>query len=142
MKTFMAKAEEVEAKWHHVDAQDVVLGHLASKVALILQGKHKPTYTPHVLCGDFVVVTNAGKIRLTGQKAEKKKVRWHTGWIGGLKEVSVAELLEKHPDRVIKLAVKRMLPKSKLGRRMMSRLKVYAQAEHPHEAQMPDPLEI
>lgn len=142
MKTFMAKAEKIKAEWHHIDASDVVLGRMASRLALILQGKHLPTYTPHVLCGDFVVVTNASKVRITGDKLEKRMIRWHTGWIGGLREVSLGEYLEKHPEKVIKLAVRRMLPKNKLAKKMLTRLKVYAGSEHPHEAQDPKPLEI
>ena len=138
----MAKTGEVEANWHLLDARDLVLGRMASKVAMILQGKHKPIYTPHVLTGDYVLVINADKIRLTGDKKNKKMIRWHTGYIGGLKEVVLGKYLKKHPNRVVKLAVRRMLPKSKLGRKMLTRRKVYAGSEHPHEAQNPVPLNI
>jgi len=108
---------------------------------MILQGKHRPTYTPHVITGDFVVVVNAAKVKITGNKLEKRMVRWHTGYIGGLKEIVLGEFLKKHPDRVIKLAVRRMLPKTKLGRKMLTRLKIYAEEEHPHTAQNPVPCE-
>ena len=132
MKTFMAKTGEIAAKWCLVDAEDKVLGRMATKIATVLQGKHKPTYTPHTLTGDFVVVVNAAKIKLTGDKANMSMVRWHSGFIGGLKEVVLGRYLEKHPEKVVKLAVRRMLPKSKLGRKMLSRLKVYAGTDHPH----------
>jgi len=140
MKSFMAKPHEVESGWRLVDAEGKVLGRMASRIAMILQGKHKPTYTPHVLTGDFVVVTNAAKVRITGNKLSRRIVRWHSGYIGGLKEVPLGKYMEKHPDRVVKLAVRRMLPKTKLGRKMLSRLKVYSGPEHPHAAQNPVPL--
>ncbi|MHC5019585.1 MAG: 50S ribosomal protein L13 [Planctomycetota bacterium] len=117
-------------------------GRLASRLALVLQGKHKPQYTPHVDTGDFVVVVNAEKIVLTRDKAGKKVYRRHTGWIGGLKEVSFTEMIAKHPERVIQLAVRRMLPKTRLGRKMFSKLKVYGGSEHPHTAQQPKTLEL
>ena len=137
MKTYHAKPGEVEREWLVVDASDIVLGRLASQVAQILKGKHKPRYTPHVDTGDFVVVVNASKIRLTGNKmADKSKYR-HSGYPGGLKEVPIATMLEKRPERVVQLAVKGMLPKNTLGRAMLKKLKVYGGPDHPHEAQMP-----
>lgn len=137
MKTYHAKPGEVEREWLVIDATDVVLGRLASQVAQILKGKTKPQYTPHVDTGDFVIVVNAEKIKLTGNKAEKKNYYSHSGFIGGLKETSFARMLEKHPERVIEHAVKGMLPKNTLGRAMGMKLKVYAGPEHPHEAQKP-----
>ncbi len=137
MKTYHAKPGEVEREWLVVDASDIVLGRLASQVAQILKGKHKPQYTPHVDTGDFVIVVNASKIRLTGNKmADKMKYR-HSGFPGGLKEVPIATMLEKRPERVIELAVKGMLPKNTLGRAMLKKLKVYGGPDHPHEAQQP-----
>lgn len=141
-KTYSAKPGEVTQKWWVIDAQDKVLGRLASRLALVLQGKNKPEYTPHVDTGDFVVVINCEKVALTRDKAGKKVYRRHTGWIGGLKEVSFTEMIEKHPERVIQLAVRRMLPKTRLGRKMFSKLKVYAGTEHPHAAQQPQTLEL
>jgi len=142
MKTYTPKAPEIERRWWVVDAEDVVLGRLASTVAQVLRGKHKPMYTPHLDTGDFVVVVNADKVRLTGTKAEKKTYFRHTGYIGGEKHIPVSTMLEKHPERVVELAVKGMLPKNNLGRLMRRKLKVYASAEHPHEAQQPQALEI
>lgn len=142
MKTYTPKAPEIERRWWVVDAEGVVLGRLASKVAQVLRGKHKPMYTPHLDTGDFVVVVNADKVRLTGTKAEKKTYFRHTGYIGGEKHIPVSTMLEKHPERVVELAVKGMLPKNNLGRLMRRKLKVYASAEHPHAAQQPQPLEI
>lgn len=137
MKTYHAKPGEVEREWLLVDATDVVLGRLASEVAQILKGKRKPTYTPHVDTGDFVVVINAEKVRLTGNKANAKNYYSHSGYPGGLKEVSFQTMLAKHPERIIEKAVKGMLPKNTLGRAMNRKLKVYAGPEHPHEAQNP-----
>lgn len=142
MKTYMAKAGAVEQKWHLVDARDVVLGRMAARISFILQGKHKPVYTPHMDTGDFVVVVNADKVRITGQKLDKRMIRWHTGYIGGLREVSLRRYLEKKPEEVVRLAVRRMLPKSKLGRKMLNKLKIYRGEEHPHGAQKPEPLEM
>ncbi len=142
MKTFMAKKEEVERKWWIVDAEDKIVGRVASKVAAILRGKNKVIYTPHVDTGDFVVIINADKMRFTGKKLENKKYYKHTGYIGGIKEITAKKLLEKKPEEIIKKAVKGMLPKNKLGRKMFKKLKVYAGSEHPHEAQMPEKLEI
>lgn len=142
MKTFYAKPHEVEREWLLVDATDMVLGRLASQVAQILKGKNKPTYTPHVDTGDFVVIVNADKIRLTGNKANTKAYYRHSGYPGGLKEVSFARMMEKHPERVIEKAVKGMLPKNTLGRAMGRKLKVYAGPEHKHEAQKPRQIEL
>jgi large subunit ribosomal protein L13 len=142
VKTFYAKPHEVEREWLLVDATDMVLGRLASQVAQILKGKNKPTYTPHVDTGDFVIVVNADKIRLTGNKANTKAYFRHSGYPGGLKEVSFARMMEKHPERVIEKAVKGMLPKNTLGRAMGRKLKVYAGPEHKHEAQKPRQIEL
>lgn len=142
MKTYVPKAPEIERRWWVVDAEDVVLGRLASRVAQVLRGKHKPMYTPHLDTGDFVVVVNADKVRLTGTKAENKTYFRHSGYMGGEKHIPVSTMLEKHPERVVELAVKGMLPKNNLGRLMRRKLKVYASAEHPHAAQQPQPLEI
>lgn len=137
MKTYYAKPGEVEREWLVVDATDVPLGRLASEIASILKGKRKPQYTPHVDVGDFVIVVNASKIKLTGNKlADKRKYR-HSGYPGGLKSISIGEMLAKRPERVIEGAVKGMLPKNTLGRAMGMKLKVYAGPEHPHQAQMP-----
>jgi large subunit ribosomal protein L13 len=137
VKTYHAKPGEVEREWLVVDATDMVLGRLATQVAQILKGKTKPQYTPHVDTGDFVIVINAEKIRVTGNKAENKVYYSHSGYIGGLKEVSFARMLEKHPERIIEKAVKGMLPKNTLGRAMNRKLKVYAGPNHPHGAQKP-----
>jgi len=142
LKTYHAKPGEVEREWLLVDATDMVLGRLASEVAQILKGKRKPQYTPHVDTGDFVVVINADKVRLTGNKAAQKVYYRHTGYIGGLKETSFERMMAKHPERVIEKAVKGMLPKNTLGRAMGKKLKVYAGAEHPHEAQKPRQIEL
>ena len=138
-KTFLPKAD-AEKKWFVVDAQDKVLGRLATGIATILMGKNKPWYTAFLDTGDFVVVINAGKIRLTGRKRIQKTYYSHSGYPGGLKEISAAELLEKRPERVIRFAVRGMLPKNKLGKKMLTKLKIYAGEEHPHEAQKPEPL--
>jgi large subunit ribosomal protein L13 len=137
VKTYYAKPAEVEREWLLIDATDMVLGRLASEIAKILKGKNKPTYTPHVDTGDFVIVVNANKIRLTGNKAEKKAYFHHSGYPGGLREVSYRRMLEHHPERVLEKAVKGMLPKNTLGRAMNRKLKVYAGPEHPHQAQKP-----
>jgi large subunit ribosomal protein L13 len=137
VKTYHAKPGEVEREWLVVDATDMVLGRLSTEIAQILKGKRKPQYTPHVDTGDFVIVINAEKIRLTGNKAETKIYYSHSGFIGGLKEVSFARMLEKHPERIIEKAVKGMLPKNTLGRAMNRKLKVYAGPNHPHAAQKP-----
>jgi len=140
--TYMAKPGEIPEQWYVVDAKDKVLGRLATRIATIIIGKHKPTYTPHVLSGDFVVVTNAEAIVLTGDKWNQKKYKRYTGYPGGLRERSAAEIRERKPEFMITEAVRRMLPKGRLGKQMLSRLKVYAGPEHPHEAQGPKPLEL
>ena len=142
MPTSMPKESEIQRKWYVVDAQGQVLGRLASRVATVLRGKHKPTFSPHLDVGDHVVVINAEKVQLTGRKLKDKQYRWHTGYIGGLKEVSAETMLRTHPDRVIEWAVEGMLPKNRLGRAMAKKLKVYRGAEHPHDAQQPQPLEV
>ncbi|MCH7778996.1 MAG: 50S ribosomal protein L13 [Gemmatimonadetes bacterium] len=141
MKTYMLKKAEVKNDWHVVDADGLVLGRLASKVAQVIRGKHKPTFTPHMDGGDFVVVINAEKVRLTGRKMEQKQYFRHTGYIGNEKFTPVAKMLETHPERVIEKAVFGMLPKGTLGRQVLrKKLKVYAGPRHPHEAQRPTPL--
>jgi large subunit ribosomal protein L13 len=130
----------IERKWYLVDADNQVLGRLATRVATILRGKHKPTFTPHLDVGDHVVVVNAEKIHLTGRKRTDKMYRWHTGYIGGLREVTADQMLRTHPERVIEWAVQGMLPKNRLGRAMAKKLKVYRGAAHPHQAQQPTPL--
>ena len=142
MKTFMANANNVERKWYVIDAEGKVFGRLASQVAHILKGKHKPTYTPHVDTGDFVIVTNIDKIVLTGNKLDKKIYYHHTGYPGGMKQVKYRELLEKKPEFAFEKAVKGMLPKSTLGRKMIKKLKVYSGPEHKNQAQKPEKLDI
>ena len=142
MRTYSPKAGEVTRAWHVIDAEDVVLGRLATQAALLLRGKHKPTYAPHVDTGDFVVVVNAEKVALTGNKREKAFHYRHSGYPGGLRKQSFGEVLERHPERLLEKAIKGMLPKNKLGRAMGKKLKVYAGPEHPHQAQNPQPFEI
>ena len=142
MKTYMAKAEEVKKKWYVVDAAGKPLGRLASVVASILRGKHKPIYTPHVDTGDYVIVINAEKAVLTGKKLDQKVYRRHSGWPGGLKETKYRQLMEKSPEKAVELAVKRMLPHNSLGRAMCRKLRVYMGPEHEHQAQKPEVLEI
>ncbi len=142
MKTYSAKAQDVERKWYVVDAQGKTLGRLATQIATILRGKHKPIYTPHVDCGDFVIVINAEKVQTTGRKLDQKKYYRHSGYPGGLREITLRDQLRRFPERVIEAAVKGMLPKSKLGRAMYKKLKVYAGPNHPHAAQNPEPLEL
>jgi large subunit ribosomal protein L13 len=143
MKTYSAKPAEVAKKWILVDADGLVLGRLASIVANRLRGKHKPSYTPHVDCGDNVIVINAEKVRLTGNKLEQRKFFWHTGHPGGIKERTMGQLLGgKYPERVILKAVERMVPRGPLGRQQMSNLRVYAGTSHPHEAQQPEALDV
>ncbi len=142
MPTPMPKESEIERKWFVVNADGQVLGRLATRVATILRGKHKPTFTPHLDAGDHVVVVNAEKVHLTGRKLRDKIYRWHTGYIGGLREVNAEKMLRTHPERVIEWAVQGMLPKNRLGRAMAKKLKVYRGAEHPHQAQRPEPLEL
>jgi len=138
----MAKKETVKRDWYVVDAKGETLGRLASKISPYLTGKNKPTYTPHVDTGDFVIVLNADKVRLTGKKEQDKMFRWHTGYMGGLKEIPYGEMLEKHPEKLVRRTIKGMLPKSKLGKKMAKKLKVYASDEHPHSAQQPKELEL
>ncbi len=142
IKTYIAKKEDVQRDWYIIDATDKVLGRMASRIAMVLKGKTKPTYTPHVDTGDFVIVTNAGKIKLTGNKINEKVYYTHSGYPGGFKEHPIKTWLEKHPDRVVNLAVKRMLPKTKLGNAMLKKLKIYSGSDHSHEAQQPKVLEI
>ncbi len=142
MKTYVAKPGEFEQKWHLFDAQGRVLGRLASEIATILRGKNKAIYTPHVDTGDYVVVVNAADIRLTGNKLKDKVYYHYTGYAGGIKGITAAELLEKNPTELIKNAVKGMLPKNKLGRKMIQKLKIYAGAEHAHQAQNPVAVEL
>ena len=142
MKTFSAKPADIEKKWVVIDATGLVVGRLASLVAMRLRGKHKPTYTPHVDDGDNVIIVNAEKIVLTGKKRENKIYRHHTGYLGGLKAAAVADVRKKHPERLLEEAIKGMLPKTKLGRAMFGKLKVYAGEKHPHQAQKPQPLNL
>ena len=142
MKTYMAKGETVERDWYVIDAEGMVLGRLATQVAHILRGKHKPIFTPHVDTGDHVIVINCDKIVLTGNKLDKKVHRYHTLYIGGLKEISYRRLMEQKPDFVVYNAVKGMLPKNSLGRSMLKKLRVYKGSEHNHEAQTPKQLEL
>lgn len=142
MKTYVAKKEELQRKWYIVDAKDQILGRMASRIAHILRGKHKPIYTPYVDTGDNVIVINAGKVNLTGKKKEQKNYYHHTGYPGHLKTVSYGKLLAQYPERVIKLAVKRMLPRGVLAREMLKKLKIYEGNVHPHQAQQPEMLEM
>ena len=143
MKTYMAKKGELVAKWHLVDATDKVLGRMATRIATILMGKHRPEYTPHVDCGDFVIVTNAARIKVTGANKPTQRIyETYSHYPGGRKVRTLEQMLQRHPDRVIREAVRRMLPKTKLGHQMLTKLKVYAESDHPHQAQQPQPLEI
>jgi large subunit ribosomal protein L13 len=143
MKTFSLKPADVKKKWLLIDAQDLILGRLAVVVANILRGKNKPSYTPHVDCGDNVVIINAEKVKLTGNKLKDKKFYWHTGYPGGIKERAIGAILDgKHPERVIEKAVERMIPRGPLGRQIMSNLKVYPGTAHPHTAQNPEALDV
>lgn len=137
MKTFVPKETEIERKWLLVDASDLILGRLASEVAMLLMGKRKPSYTPFMDTGDFVVVVNADKIAWTGRKSLQKIYYRHTGYFGGIKQATLSEMMDRKPENVIRLAVQRMLPKGRLGRAMYKKLKVYAGNEHPHQAQQP-----
>jgi len=141
MKTYMAKPGEVEAKWWLVDATDKIVGRLASDIAVLLMGKHRPEYTPHVDTGDFVVVVNAEKVVFTGQKWDRKRYTWYTGYTGQRSE-SAKDRMEKNPEKILSEAVRRMLPKNKLGVKMLSKLKIYVGDEHPHQAQSPEPREL
>ena len=140
--TYIAKEADIVKKWYVIDAEGVTLGRLASEVASILRGKNKPQYAPNVDMGDYVIIVNAEKIAVTGKKLEQKMYRRHSGWVGGLKETRLDKMLATYPERVIEHAVKGMLPKNALGRKMFSKLHVYAGAEHPHAAQKPETLEV
>ena len=140
MPTVMPKMDAIDRKWYVVDAEGQVLGRLASRVAAILRGKHKPSFAHHLDVGDHVVVINADKVHLTGRKLTDKMYRWHSGYIGGLREVPAGKMIKAHPERVIEWAVEGMLPKGRLGRAMAKKLKVYRGSEHPHSAQKPEPL--
>ena len=142
MKTYMAHAQTVERKWYVVDAAGIPLGRLASKVAAILRGKNKPTFTPNVDTGDFVIVLNSDKVLLTGKKLENKYYRYHTGYIGGLKEISYGKMMSDRSDVVVYEAIKGMLPKNSLGRQMIKKLRVYKDGEHNHQAQKPEELKL
>jgi large subunit ribosomal protein L13 len=142
VRTFSPKDSDITRQWHVIDASDVVLGRLASQAAVLLRGKHKPIFAPHVDTGDFVIVINADKIALTGSKLEQKRAYRHSGYPGGLRAVGYAELMEKHPERAVEKAVRGMLPKNSLGRKTLRKLKVYAGPDHPHQAQQPVPFEI
>ena len=147
MKTTMARKEqvtsgEIDQKWYVVDAEDLVLGRLATRLATVLRGKHKPIYTPHVDVGDFVIVINAEKVALTGRKLQAKEYYHHTGYIGGIKSTSIERMFKTKPTEVVRHAVKGMMPKNRLGRAQFSKLKIYAGPDHPHEAQRPEPLPL
>ena len=142
MSTYMPKPGEIHGNWHVVDASGQVLGRLASRIALIIQGKHKPTYTPHVDTGDFVIVVNADKIRVTGRKAEVIEYDTYSRYPGGRNLYSYKTMQEKHPEKILELAVRRMLPKNKMGRNILGKLKIYRGAEHPHSAQQPQELKL
>ena len=142
MKTVSAKKETVRRDWYVVDATDKVLGRIATEIANRLRGKHKPEYTPHIDAGDYIVVVNADKVRVTGNKVTDKIYFRHTGYPGGIKETSFGKLMETHPERAIEIAVKGMMPRNKLSRAMLGKLKIYAGGEHPHTAQQPKPLEL
>lgn len=142
IKTYTPKPEDIQREWYVVDAKDQTLGRLASQIATILRGKHKPIFSPHVDVGDYIIVINAEKIRVTGKKLDEKIYYRHSGYPGGLKQLTLRQQLDKHPDRVIQTAVRGMLPKNKLGRAMIKKLKVYAGSSHPHEAQQPKVLDL
>ena len=142
VRTFSPKDSDITRQWHVIDASDVVLGRLASHVAVLLRGKHKPIFAPHVDTGDFVVVVNAAKVALSGSKLEQKHAYRHSGYPGGLRAVSYSSLMESHPERAVEKAVRGMLPKNALGRKTLRKLKVYAGPDHPHQAQQPQPYEI
>ncbi len=143
MRTYSAKPADIERKWYVVDAEGVVLGRLASVIATRLRGKHRPLYTPHLDCGDHIIVINAEKVRLTGRKLEQKTFYWHTGHPGGIKQRTMRQILDsRYPERVVIKAVERMIPRNVLGREQMRKLRVYAGPEHPHQAQSPEVLDI
>ena len=142
VRTFSPKAADIQRQWHVIDAADVVLGRLASQSAILLRGKHKPIFAPHVDTGDFVIIVNAAKVALTGNKLQDKRAYRHSGYPGGLRSVSYADLMARNPEKAVEKAVRGMLPKNTLGRHQLSKLKVYAGPEHPHAAQKPVPFEI
>ena len=142
MKTYTVRKSDIKREWYVVDAQGKILGRLASEIAKILRGKHKPIYVPHLDCGDHVIVVNAEKVRVTGKKLDQKFYYRHSGYPGGLKSISLRDQLQKHPTRVLEAAVRGMLPKNRLGRAMIKKLKVYAGGSHPHQAQQPKVLEL
>jgi large subunit ribosomal protein L13 len=142
VRTYTPKPADVERQWHVIDATDVVLGRLASQVATLLRGKHKPIYAPHLDTGDFVIIINADKVALSGKKLEQKKAYRHSGYPGGLRAMAYSDLMAKNPERAVEKAIKCMLPKNSLGRKMFGKLKVYAGSEHPHQAQRPVPYDI
>ncbi|MDX6427860.1 MAG: large subunit ribosomal protein [Streptosporangiaceae bacterium] len=142
MRTYTPKPADVQRQWYVIDATDVVLGRLASQVATVLRGKHKPIYAPHLDTGDFVIIVNADKVALSGKKREQKRAYRHSGYPGGLRSMAYGDLLDKHPERAVEKAIKGMLPKNTLGRKMFSKVKVYAGPTHPHQAQSPVPFEI
>ncbi|MGI6203777.1 MAG: 50S ribosomal protein L13 [Anaerovoracaceae bacterium] len=141
-KSFIQKPQEVERKWYLIDAEGQTLGRMATQIATILRGKNKPTYTPHVDCGDYVIVINAEKVAVTGKKRSDKVYKRHSGYPGGLKETTFDEMMEKHPEEAVRHAVKGMMPKGRLGRQMFKKLKVYAGPEHNHAAQKPEKIEL
>lgn len=142
MKTYLTPVNEIEKNWYVVNAEDKILGRLATEIAMRLRGKHKPNFSTFIDNGDFIIVTNAEKIRLTGNKWQGKKYYHHTGYMGGIKEATAQELKDKHPTRLLEKAVKGMLPKNKIGRAQLKKLKIYAGSEHPHKAQQPVELDI
>ena len=142
MKSYMAAPQSLEKEWFVVDAQVLTLGRLATRIASVLRGKHKPTYTPHADAGDFVVVVNADKVRLTGRKLDQKMYYWYSGYPGGIKGRTARQMLDRKPEEVLRRAVKGMLPKNNLGRKLISKLKIYAASEHPHQAQQPKALAL
>ena len=142
MRTYSPKGNDITRQWHVIDASDVVLGRLASQAAVLLRGKHKPIFAPHVDTGDFVIVINEDKVALSGNKLEQKRAYRHSGYPGGLRSISYGELMEKYPERIVEKAIRGMLPKNSLGRKTLRKLKVYAGPDHPHQAQQPVPFEI
>jgi large subunit ribosomal protein L13 len=142
VRTYTTKPEDINREWYVIDATGLTLGRLATKISTVLRGKHKPIFSPHMDCGDFVIVINAEKVRVTGSKLDQKMYYRHSGYPGGLKTISLRDQLNQHPDRVIRLAVRGMLPKNRLGRQMIKKLKVYREPTHPHQAQQPKPLSM
>ncbi len=142
MSTFMAKKGQVPQRWHLIDASEQIVGRLAVQIATILRGKHRPEYTPHLDTGEFVIVINASKLRFTGRKLQTKTYQYYSHYPGGLKKVSARDLMATHPDRILREAVRRMVPRNRLGRQQMSKLKIYAGPKHPHQAQQPQELKI